>query len=89
MKNITVVNREMIADIISEFEGWLESKGVTKEMIPNKERNDIYDALIYSSDYDDLEIRIRSSLHDYGIIAPEVFGEIDSDVIQNAINEAL
>jgi len=90
MKNVIVVNREMISDIIAVFEDWLEEKGITKEMLPNIERNDKYNvALIFGSDHDDLESEIRVVLQDNGIVAPEIFLDFNTDNIQNALNEAL
>lgn len=90
MKNITVVNRKMISALINVFESWLEDKGITKKMVPNTERNGEYDnALIFGSDYDDLESEIRAVLLHHNIAAPEIFIEFDSDVIQNIINNGM
>ena len=52
---------EQIGGIIDVFEDWLESKGITNDMIKNDERDDDESAaLIYGTDYDELE----DSLHE-------------------------
>lgn len=55
---------ELFGLLVDVVEDWLEEKGITKEMIPNDERedDDEYAAIIYGSDYDDLADRFSSVL---------------------------
>lgn len=57
---------EEIGRIIDIFEDWLESKGITKEMIHNDERDldglGKYAAIIYGEDYDRLSEKLCGTL---------------------------
>ncbi len=91
MNNITVVNREMIMDIISVFEDFLDSKGVTKEMIPNQERDE-YEveaepSIIFGLDVEKLEDDIRNILRNNNIVAPTIFADLKVEVIEEGVQQ--
>lgn len=54
--------QEMIGCVIDVFEDWLEEKGITAEDIPNDDREDDNETLIYGCDYGTLEGRIEEVL---------------------------
>ena len=69
----------MFGLIIDEFEGWLESKGITAKDIPCPDRDDAIEdgedpkglAIIYGEDYYTLESGIEKILVSYGLLNKE------------------
>lgn len=58
---------EFIGQIIDGFEDFLESKGID---IPNPEKEQSEAAcILYGSDYGELQIRIESTLINWGILS--------------------
>lgn len=68
-KEITIP-RESVAYIIDFFEDFLEKKGID---IPNDEKEDNDDAIIYGEDYDILMDGISDILAKAGIKVPETY----------------
>lgn len=63
--------QELIGQIIDVFEDWLHDKGLTADDIPNDDREDDSDALIYGCDYGTLEGRIEEVLINNELIEEE------------------
>ncbi len=65
--------REMEVTIIDAFEDFLESKGI--EIINPEKTGDEGEAIIYGSDFDEVETDIRNCLKGYGIYPSSSFIE--------------
>ena len=56
---------EFIGQIIDIFEDFLEEKGIE---IPNDDREDENDAIIYGLDYGELQTKLESMMTSWGIL---------------------